>query len=107
MQEFKAEMGLNLPLVKFVILELDVFWHEPTKQRSIFVLIGEFKHSFSSSKQCFFLCIDFLNPFPQEKEHDDHDSHSVHWESNFGCNEAAFNILESVLFDTVFYNPQP
>ena len=78
MQKPDVEMDVILPSVNVFIAELDVFGHKPAKHRSILVLIGEFKHSPSSSKQCFFLCIDFLNPFPQEKEHVDHDSHSVH-----------------------------
>ena len=77
MQKFVVEMDSILPLVNVFIIELDVFWHEAEEQRSIFVLIGEFKQLTSSSKQSFFLCIDFLNPFPQEKEHVDHGSHSV------------------------------
>ena len=69
---------LILPFIKFDKFVLAATSHDLVTQRSTLVLTEALWHRPPTRIQPFFLCTDFLNPFPQEKEHVDHDSHSDH-----------------------------
>ena len=74
-----VEIYLILPFVTFLMLNLGAISHLWVKHLSILVFVGEFVQNVFSNKQPVFLWTDFLNPFPQEKEHVDHELQSAHW----------------------------